>query len=277
MLKEHIKAYIENQTARLTAHLEVAGQPQSTDAVHDARVCIKRIRAFLKVFDIRKRNKRIRKLLNKELDTIFKAAGVLRDTEIQVNLLKDYEKILDQSFPGLEKKLIEKIEKRRKNLREIVADRQPDLLLQLQHEITGETDALSDENIIKSVKDYLIQAVQKNERNRHLINPKVLHKQRILLKEIRFCCEMTADVIPELDTAERIPMIKEMEDLLGSWHDYNILNKSIERYRKKLKKPETDKTGNINLLAHTITNDIILLLDKYNKTIPNPVLRSFRL
>lgn len=274
MVQEHIRSYIGDQIEELTAHLQVAGLAQSIDAVHDTRVCIKRIRAFLKVLDIKKKNKAVRKLLNKELNIIFKTAGKLRDIEIQVSLLKDYENLLEQHFSDLEKKLSEKIGKRQQKLREIVSDRKDDFLLNLQQEIIKETGVLEDENIIRSTRYFLARAIKKSEKNRQRFTPKALHKQRILLKEIRFCLEMTDDMIPELDTAVQIPAIKEMEDILGSWHDYNVLSKTVHKQIQKLSKPETDNVVEMNLLANTISNDIILLLDKYRKSVPHLELKS---
>lgn len=272
MLQQHIKSYIGNQITQLSVHLEVAGLPQSTEEVHDARVCIKKIHAFDTVFDIRKKNKRIRKLFNKNLNIIFQAAGKLRDIEIQSNLIKDYEKLLDQTFSLLEGRLKKKVDKERNKLRKIIDDKQGDFLSVLQREINNEIFALSDDNIVGLIKNFLNHAIQKSEKISKLINPKSLHKQRILLKEIRFCCEMTADVTPELDTAGKISLIKEMEDILGRWHDYNILNNTVERQIEKLKKSEVEDMYKLNSLLHAIKNDIILLLDTYRKNMPNLVL-----
>ena len=124
------------------------------------------------------------------------------------------------------------------------------------------------------IKNYLVKAIKKTGENRHRIIPKVLHKQRILLKEIRFCLEMSGEIVSDLDTEDQISRIKEMEDLLGSWHDYNILNRTVEKYMKKLKKTEVDDVIKMNSLTHTISDDIILLLDKYRKSIPNLVIKS---
>ena len=66
----------------------------------------------------------------------------------------------------------------------------------------------------------------------------------------------------------QISRIKEMEDLLGSWHDYNVLNRTVEKVMQKLKGTQVDEVIRMNALAHTISDDIILLLDKYQKTMP---------
>jgi len=274
MIQEQIISYIRNQIEELSAHLQVAGLPQSTDEVHDTRVCIKRIRAFVKVFKVKNKNKKIRKLQNKELNIIFKTTGKLRDLEIQKYLLKDYENLLNQNFSELEKKVNEKIVERRKDLREILSGRQKDFLPLFQQEVINEIESLKDEKIIGLIKKYLVKEIKKTGENRNRIIPKVLHKQRILLKEIRFCLEMSGEMVSDLNTEDQISGIKEMEDLLGSWHDYNILNRTVEKYMQKLKKTKVNDVIKMNSLTHTISDDIILLLDKYRKSIPNLVIKS---
>ena len=274
MIQEQIISYIRNQIEELSAHLQLAGLPESTEAVHDTRVCIKRIRAFVKVFKLKSKNKKIRKLQKEELNTIFRTAGKLRDLEIQKSLLKDYENLLNQNFSELENKVNEKIVLRRKDLRGILSDRQKAFFPIFQQEAIKEIESLKDEKIIALIKNYLVKATRKTEKYRHRIIPKVLHKQRILLKEIRFCLEMSGEMVSDLDTEDQISRIKEMEDLLGSWHDYNILNRTVEKYMKKLKKTKVDDVIKMNSLTHTISDDIILLLDKYRKSIPNLVIKS---
>jgi CHAD domain-containing protein len=269
MVQEQIKTYFGNQIEEISSHLQVAGLPQSTEAVHDIRVCIKRIRAFLKVFDLKNKNKRIRRLLKNEISILFKTAGKLRDTEVLVYLLQEYEKLLDQDFSELEVKLSEKIDERRKILRKKLPDRQKDFLSKLRQEVIHEIESLPEEKINKLVESYLVKATKKTLKNKQRIIPKVLHRQRKLLKEIRFCIEMTDGMDSNPDTADQISRIKEMEDILGSWHDYNILNVAVVKFMQKLKKSEVDKVVKMNSLAHTVSNDIILLLDKYRKTLPN--------
>ncbi|MBN2214401.1 MAG: CHAD domain-containing protein [Bacteroidales bacterium] len=269
MLQEQIILYFSNLVNDISFHLQTAGLPQSTEAVHDARVGIKKIHALLKVFDLENKNKKIKGILQNHIGIIFKTAGKLRDVEIQSYLLKDYKNLLDHGYSDLEKNLNNKVGKRQKNLRKKLAERKPGFLKILEQEVRSEIESVAEERIDESIRSYLDKATRKIIKNRSRINPKVLHKQRRLLKEIRFCLEMRnlTDLHPA--TGEQISRIKEMEDLLGSWHDYNNLNKSVEKLMQKLKNSDVDKVIKMNALSHTISNDIILLLDKYRKTIPD--------
>ena len=246
MIQEQIISYFRTQIEELSSHLHVAGLPVSTDEVHDTRVCIKKIRAFLRVFKMKSKNKKIRKLHKKGLSIIFKTAGKLRDLEIQKYLLKDYENLLNQNFSGLEKKVNEKIGQEQKNLREILSASQKDFLPIFQQEVSNEIESLKDEIIIESINNYLVKAIRKSGENRHRIIPKILHKQRIILKEIRYCLEMSGEMISDMHAEDQVSRIKEMEDILGSWHDYNILNRTVEKYMQKLKKAEADDVNKMN-------------------------------
>jgi CHAD domain-containing protein len=267
MIQEQIDSYFGNLIHELSVHLQTAGLPQSTETVHDTRVCIKRIYAFLKVLGLDRKNKRIRKLLKKYINNIFNSAGKLRDDEIRLYLLKDYENLLEQNYSKLEKKLNERIDKGRQNLRRILSATNKEFLNLLQEEARSEMTFLSEEVLKETIHNYLDKAIRKTRKNRQRIIPKILHRQRRLLKEIRFCMEMTEDTIPVLSEEEQISSIKEMEDLLGSWHDYTILNKTVEKLMQKLKDTQVDEVIKMNALAQTISSDIILLLDKYRKAI----------
>ena len=267
MIQEQIDSYFGNLVHELSVHLQTAGFPQSTEAVHDTRVCIKRIYAFLKVLGLDRKNKRIRKLLKKYINIIFKSAGKLRDDDVRLYLLKDYENLLDQNYFKLEKKLNERIDKGRKNLRRILSVTNKEFLNLLQQEARSEMASFSEDILKETIKSYLDKAIRQTRKYRQRIIPKILHKQRRLLKEIRFCLEMTEDTIPVLSEGEQISRIKEMEDLLGSWHDYSILNKTVEKLMQKLKDTQVDEVIKMNTLAQTISKDIILLLDKYRKAI----------
>ncbi len=267
MIQEQIDSYFGNLIHKLSVHLQTAGLPQSTEAVHDTRVCIKRIYAFMKVLRLDRKNKRIRKLLKKYINTIFKSSGRLRDDEIRLYLLKDYENILDQKYSKLEKKLNERIDKGRKNLRRILSVMNKEYLNLLQQETKSEITFLSEEILKETIIHYLHKATRKYRKNRQLIIPKILHKQRRLLKEIRFCLEMTDDTIPVLSEREQTSGIKEMEDLLGSWHDYSIFNITVEKLMQKLKDTQVDEVIKMNSLVQTVSNDIILIIDKYRKAI----------
>lgn len=267
MIQEQIDSYFGNLVHELSVHLQTAGFPQSTEAVHDTRVCIKRIYAFLKVLGLDRKNKRIRKLLKKYINIIFKSAGKLRDDDVRLYLLKDYENLLDQNYFKLEKKLNERIDKGRKNLRRILSVTNKEFLNLLQQEARSEMASFSEDILKETIKNYLDKAIRQTRKYRQRIIPKILHKQRRLLKEIRFCLEMTEDTIPVLSEGEQISRIKEMEDLLGSWHDYSILNKTVEKLMQKLKDTQVDEVIKMNTLAQTISKDIILLLDKYRKAI----------
>lgn len=267
MIQEQIDSYFGNLIHELSLHLQTAGLPQSTEAVHDTRVCIKRIYAFLKVLGLDRKNKRIRKLLKRYINIIFKSAGKLRDDEIRLYLLKDYENLLDQNYLKLEKKLNERIDKGQKNLRRILSVTNKEFLNLLLQEASNEITFLSEDILKEKISNYLDKAIRKTRKYRQRIIPKILHEQRRLLKEIRFCLEMTEDAIPVLSEGEQISSIKDMEDLLGSWHDYSILSKTVEKRMQKLKDTQVDEVIKMNTLAQTISNDIILLLDRYRKAV----------
>jgi CHAD domain-containing protein len=226
------------------------------------------MRAFLKVFDLKKKNKRIKKLLKNHINIIFKTAGKLRDVEIQIYLLRDYENLLDHDYAELKKNLNKRIDERRKILRKTLSDRKKDFLNLLLKEVRDEIALIPEEKITESIENFLDKASKKTRNNSHRIIPKVLHKQRKLLKEIRFCLEMTDLTAQHLNTGEQISRIKEIEDLLGSWHDYNVLNRTVEKIMQKLNESKVDEVIKLNTLSQTVSQDIILLLDKYCKTIP---------
>lgn len=268
MLRKQIITYINNQIEEIDDHLQPLDLPQSKDAVHDVRVCIKRIRAFLKLFDLKKKNKKIRKLLKKPLKSIFRAAGNIRDIEVQITLLADYENLLEKKFHVVADYLGKKSEKKRSILRTLLERIPKDVLHTFQEEVVREIESVQERRLNKLIVKSLKKITIKSKKSKNRFLPASLHKQRKLLKEIRFCFEMTGDISSNLHTQAQISEIKEVEDILGKWHDYNLFKRLVERVTQRLKKSDVEIVINLNMLMHAISNDIILMLEKYRRMIP---------
>lgn len=274
MIQENIIAYFKELISELSLQLQVVNVSQNPEAVHDTRVGIKRIRALIKLFNLEKENRRIKKLLRRELRIIFSTTGDFRNYDIQLNLVNDYEIILKKELFDIKEYLINKIDRKRKALRKKMPKKDREFLISLINEISAAIASLPDEKILDRIDKYLSASVKKLDRTRKHILPDDLHKQRKVLKEIRFCREMTGRIIQDHKAEEQIVKIKEVEDILGRWHDYNELKNTVEKFMRRLKKSKVEQVIKMNTLSDAVSNDIILLLDNYHKIIPGLDLAS---
>ncbi len=268
MIQKKANTYFEGQVGIIGTNIQIADMSHSSELVHDLRVAIKKIRTFLNVFNLQK-NKRIKKLLKRNIDVIFKKAGNLRNSQVYYELVQDYENLLKKEFYDLKEYLLVKIERRRKSMHKILPKKSNDFLNVLRSEVSENLETITNDKLKKRVGKYLDTSIKKFEKNKNYLDSRDLHKQRKILKEIRFCYEISASINPEEFPDELITKIRELEDILGRWHDYNRLKQTIEMFVLRLRKSKVDQVIKLNTLSDTISNDIVILLDNYHKIIPD--------
>ena len=268
MNQENLINYFNNQVDDIHSHLKIAGLSQSTELIHDLRVGIKRVRAFLFVLNLKKKNGKVKKILNKRIEKIFEKAGKLRNFQVYFEFVQEYEKLLKNEFYNFKEFISKKINRKRKTLKRVLAANEKNPLEILKAEVSESVISLSNEKINQRIEKYLSNIRTQFEKTSNRLIAKNLHQQRKLLKEFRFCVEMINNEPQESETDNQIVKIKEIEDILGRWHDYNELKKVVEGYVSKLKKSDIEQVIRMNALGEAISYDIVLLLDNYYKIMP---------
>ncbi|MFO7658212.1 MAG: CHAD domain-containing protein [Bacteroidales bacterium] len=275
MLQKNIISYFDDKMSQFSSQLKIAEMSDNPDAVHDLRVNIKKIRSLIRTFRLHKKNRKIKRMLKNNIGNIFSKAGKIRDLQVQNVLVKDYEKILNKEFFNLKDFISVKIKSELKRFRKILPGDPVVFFNPFFTEISAVIEAMEEKKAKNSIVHFVDDRIRKFNKTRVRFYSKKLHKQRKILKELRFMYEMLLNMPLQLDFEDQVLRIKEVEELLGRWNDYNMLKVSLENHLRKLRKPDSAYVIKINALSETISNDIVNLLDNYQKLIvalkPAPV------
>jgi CHAD domain-containing protein len=214
MTKKEEKEYFDKEWKEMKASLQGFLETGSQDALHDFRVQVKKLRAFLMLADsIDDRPKLIRHF--KPVRKIFKKAGDIRNAHINLKLARTY-KIESDAFVLEQDQLMQQ-----------AAD---DFRLKGERYITKLKDAhkeLKDE--IKPVSDLLVnqyytehlQQVANSLNNIHFDDS--LHECRKWIKVLIYNFKLAHT---SLETAFNETYLHHIQNAIGNWHD-NVLAKEL--------------------------------------------------
>lgn len=208
-------------------------------AVHRARVATRRLREALTVLDGDRRDTR---RLRKDLRVLTRALGPVRELDVTlgliVRLLHD-EPDLDRALETIRVRLMERRLRRRKRLLRQLDDADvADILARFKalaveapaadapaSPATPPLDKSETARRIAARARGLRRAV---DRAGGLYAPDALHRVRIAVKKLRYSLELgrTARVA---GTARAVARLRRTQDLLGEWHDWQILSAHASR------------------------------------------------
>ncbi len=231
-MKTYFDTFLQNQILVLTQNLKIAQESFDVNAIHDLRVAIKKIRAlFLFVneisggeFKVKKRLKRLRKL--------FKAFGKLRDIQVQKELLNKYESNTNCSYQYFNLHL--------SDVQTKIQSSYSNEFLKFKTQHSGKIYT----HFKKNIEPYNFNLISSSIYEQYKLRFKILkslshkisdyhniHKFRIKLKEfihIFIILFQNSEFKPE--TSVNINKMKNIADLLGSWHDKDIFLKSLSKF-----------------------------------------------
>ncbi len=242
------------------AHLDEAAaafprlqDPDDSEALHDFRVALRRLRSHLRAYDAQLDDS-LPKKLRRRLRRLAHATGPGRDTEVQIEWLrpkgrqlaashrgglswllallderlrKSYSRLtgrMEEEFPSLERDLRERLSFYRTEI---------NLDPRARHPTFGEVTA----GILR---------VQKAELEKHLSriegadDQDEAHQARISAKRLRYLVEPLAGELPA--AAPAVKRLKALQDLLGELHDAHVLENEL---RNDLSLAASERANNL--------------------------------
>jgi CHAD domain-containing protein len=216
-----IKSYYLEHKAVFEENFRQVLDNFDVEAIHKMRTSTKRLRALFQLIQfLTEGNFKAKKQL-KKLRTVFKHAGNIREIQIESLLVKQYEPLLNETFP----EYLEYLKKREH--KEIVA------FLKSIPPIDNRDRILKDDKILAVIDQF--QEDKLHERTAAFVQSKTqailgnihkrpsnhrIHLNRTFLKQVYYLYEILAgltDVGIIFNT--NVERIREMEQFLGSWHD----------------------------------------------------------
>ena len=229
--------------------------------IHQLRVTIKKIKALYNLFELISNRSISAKKLYRIYSDIFIASGKVRETQINLNILHQFNTKIPKSYIDylvsnqreyqeemiLEIKRFEKTKLYRQNS-------------QIYKKIDAYYDPLTLEVSTSFIEKKLLK-IQKLLEEEKMIK---LHKIRKLLRSIGEVLKIIYEINPQLNINDLFYNLKEIRDKIGKWHDLFILSKSLEEFSNKNKSQENEFVSIIDviltekeILNLSIINDLI--------------------
>lgn len=239
------------QQHRYAEHfLEQCTVDPEPEAVHQLRLCIKKLRAFDKLaIQLGLEDHDTHRKLSLRVRKMFKLAGQIRDIQVQINLLEIQDELSGMVYPEFSAWMKLRVKKRIAGLCNLHKKTMPISDERQDGKETAEgTVRLDDAAILIGTTDVLHRMLKKARRlATGRINETDLHRVRKITKQIRYIISAIHSCYPDYTfDGITISSLKEIETTAGNWHDYLIRLELIERFKDKL--PNTDKPA---LLKYT--------------------------
>lgn len=224
---------IKNLREAYADNLEIVQKNFDEEAIHDLRVSIRRILAFMFFID-ELCGQTVNPILSSNLKSKIKKFNKLRDIQVQIqlaiNYIKKYPEIIDFLF------FLRKKEKKQiKKLKEFLNESN----LNLSGEIFFYQSNLQSLECLKNITFEKIRQIALNSFNELKIsldniimnNYTTYHKTRLKIKQFRYIIETIEQIIHSPN--EKLKEIQELQTILGEIQDYTVLLSLFEKYSQK--------------------------------------------
>lgn len=264
MLVSGIKSYVKEQVKTATENFNSQLLHENSEAVHDLRVALKKLRALCNFNDIVYRRSKTKRLYNKKLKPFFKVSGKIRNYQIFIELIKKFEKDMLCDLTSVKEYISHRMENQFVLLNKLMPYVTDDIFTEIGSLIVEEANSAGEKINYKGMNKYLKKTWKKIKRNRKKINVKRLHQQRKLFKQYRYIVEM----LYGNDREEIILEIEKAEDILGEWHDLNEFKVMLLQYLSQNKEVSEEITSKVKDILTSVSDDIINYIDEYLRISP---------
>lgn len=204
-------------------------------AVHFLRVATRRADAALRAFESEWERGSLR-AARKALRKLRRAAGEVRDADVQAELIRDLARDLPRAARRAARVLLDRIEKERakrsRALNKVVGGR---ALPRLRRAVEALRPAGSDSHSVQDLARRVIAERARESRElaaADLSRPASLHELRLSLKRLRYGIEVFAELLaPEFRT-HVYPVLERMQSRLGRVNDLTVLLERAREVRK---------------------------------------------
>jgi CHAD domain-containing protein len=255
--------YFQKQQQHLEHYLAMSVEEPEPEMVHQLRVCIKRLRAVLHFTGEVTGNEEISaKKQGKSLRKLFKVAGSLRDIQVQLKQIQEYESSFNFNF-HLYLSYLKKLEKQSvKNFNTFIEEAKPIHKLSSRRELIEKSIAVLSPEEIRLRAEALIADRCSNLRHMLGTRPddKKLHEMRTIIKQMRYIMSVMRKSSPEYSEAKvSLANLSELEELLGKWHDVVVGIGFLGDFRDITDFKYESEVRNYKILAETLETERVKL------------------
>jgi len=265
---------------RWSTEYHVVATAAAEDSVHDFRVASRRLRVALQLFSSIYRNRRFIDVTRSDIRDVARKLGPARDVTVQAAILKTVIHDLEL-LPDLEGWLESWNTQKRMLIGRVSADVRVHAALQdslfafLRFPDFAPGDILLEPYLRNKIEARAAPLQQLTLTEVDVGNVKKMHRLRILVKQFRYVLETLENHIPRRYT-RLIKPAKELQDILGHMHDWDVLTAQLQKEIDRLTDPRrlvaSIRVPRSAVEAAGIESEIQLL---QNRAIADGVVRVF--
>ncbi len=232
-MTNHLKEYFDKQYLRFVNLYNGYIKNYDIEEIHDMRLCMKKIKAFLLFIETIGPDSISTKALLVNFKKLYKKAGIIRDIQIQKEIAVQFEKEYESSFTEYinylnkkEKKAIRAFENK-KGIYDPASD-----FVYLQEEINKVLDKQSEESFLKNGESSFLKNHAEIKRLiKGKLSTKRMHTVRIKLKQFSYMLKLwqSKESDRNIFPFER-QELQEIESKLGRWHDLVVAQDFLNNF-----------------------------------------------
>ncbi len=253
-----IETFISDEIRKLGINIPKAWSSFDELAIHDFRVSLKKLRAvigFIQKYGLSKRNSGS---VLKVLKPVFRSGGRLRDLQVNHQLILNYEKNLDDNFISFRAFISREILLEEEEFKNISKD---SIQLFDELDLSEMLNAVreKEDEIQNTSKVFLGKTFRKASKMLTSDTPKNFkyHRIRKALKKARFVFEMNIGQNKNvMDDIAHLSSLKNLESILGVWHDSISLKAELNAFLDENKDMEANELEAYQTLLLQIDSDI---------------------
>lgn len=236
---ESLHDYYLHQHRNIENYLELSLIHPEIELVHELRLSIKKLRAFHKLAEHLFQNDTDEHIhIRNRVRKLYKVAGQLRDTQVQIHMLTTFEEQTGIVYPEFREWLLRREKKQISGFSKKPQQIVPHATAQSTHQKIGNLLALTDDESIlmgadKVLLDLYLIARDLSAGN---INNQSLHRIRTITKRMKYIFNIMTHSYPDFKFDKiTVEALREIEVTAGHWHDNLVRVELLGRFLDKMK------------------------------------------
>ena len=252
-----ILRYWKKQIHVFQQNILLIKKQKQTEAVHDLRVAVKKMRSCLKLLNIARQDNY--SLAFDGTEKLFSVMGKYRDIEMAISLLRDFEKENDTSYKIFNDYLAIAFLQQAKWVQTAILEYDENELSGLTYQLEQDLKDVNREELMHKFKTVIEKEFKKAVRHVNHFN-RDTHQIHKIFKDIFYWVEIAPTGV--LMETGQVKKIKKILNYLGDWQDHEMLHQKLKHFRKDFVPDAKEEYQVLKELENNILGKKEKLLDK---------------
>ena len=250
-MKALLFKYYKKKVRPILTIIENQDHGLEMEDIHQLRVNIKKVRSVFNLIEILS-PKDFKTQRDDIFNAVFKKAGKIRELQINRNILNQYK--INPSNTALYRQYENHQEKKStKEFKKTVDDFNLSQLKKINEKIKLVGEKTNHKKIILKSYKFITGKAQKIKKLTSKVdNPEKVHKLRMHMKSIDAIAALLFQMEQNENLKKLLVSVKQAGDILGAWHDKEVLADSLENFIEKRQKGTSKKFPPLKKLVNRI-------------------------